>query len=61
MDRTVKAFFVFVAVALVALLLGYFLLNSALRSATRRRQESKVSQKSIPGSLLSSPRAYFWP
>ncbi len=61
MDRFAKTFFTFVIVALLALLLAYFMMNSALRSSARRKTEQELPQKSMPGSFWSSPRAYFCP
>lgn len=59
LDKFAKTFLMFVAIALIALLLAYFLLNSALKSSAGKKGDSGAPQNNIPGSLFSSPRAYF--
>ena len=61
MDKMSKSFFVFVAIAFIALLFAYFALNSALRSPRQDEGDDAQPQNSIPGSFLSSPSAYFCP
>ena len=59
MEEFAKGFFIFVAIAMVALLLAYFMLRSTLRTKSEGKKASQSPQKSIPGSLSSSPIAYF--
>lgn len=55
MEKFAKGFFIFVAIAMVALLLAYFM----LRTKSDGKKADQSPQKSIPGSLSSSPIAYF--